>query len=113
MAPASLPTVFVAELHLPHAWPAGQHPGLPGGSTWLGPGSQQLGRPSSGSGAQHAPALAGRSKSSAPGLAKQKGRGNKGGKEAGENRASPFCKEALREGGETTTSPPPQLFSPT
>lgn len=46
---------------------------------------------------QHAPALAGRSGGAASGLAKQKGRGKKGGKEAGGNRASPFP-EAQRAG---------------
>lgn len=39
---------------------------------------------------QHAPALAGRSEGAASWLAKQKGRGMKGGKEAGGSCASPF-----------------------
>lgn len=100
LAPASLATVFVAEPHLSR--PAnGTTPWLhPRRSTQLGPSSQQLSRPSSRSRLQHAPALAGLSEGAASGLVKQKGRGKKGGKEAGVNGASPSPspEEALRAG---------------
>lgn len=63
---------------------------------WSRAPRKQLSSP--GSRVQHAPALAGRSEGAASGLAKQKGRRRKGGKEAGGSGASPFREEELRAG---------------
>lgn len=108
LAPASLATVFVAEPHL--SCPASRttrwlHPRR---STRLGPGSQQLSRPSSRSRCSTLPPSQGAAKAQL-GVGEAEGAEEEG--REGGGRKPRFSFPRSSAGGETTTFPPSQLSS--